>query len=323
MREGGNRTPVIMLTSESKRTVVAGAMKQGITDYILKPFKPEELRAKVLSVLQGEPGGAEIVAAAGGGAPAARATPEPEPAPAASGASRFVDVLVVDDMDNVHKKLRSMLPPHVSLNAFASAQQALGACREKVYRVVLVDTEIPDVNSAVLAQQLRVLQPHAAVVALALRTANDVTKETKEQGFDDVLFKPFRPENVDDFLLRYFDNQDFLVVEDNVLKVAAFTGRADRVDRFYARLNAVYTEALEKIAAACHDEAILDVGQPPLEGDKLPKFVNAVAGRSKEFGIQLTLVGAPEVRKVLSGYEETKDIRICATLAEARSGAAA
>ncbi|MCM2334977.1 MAG: response regulator, partial [Anaeromyxobacteraceae bacterium] len=61
MREGGNKTPVIMLTSESKRTIVAGAMKQGINDYILKPFKPEELRAKVLAVLQGEPGAESIV----------------------------------------------------------------------------------------------------------------------------------------------------------------------------------------------------------------------------------------------------------------------
>ena len=53
MREGGNQTPVIMLTSESKRSIVAGAMKMGISDYILKPFKPDELRDKVLSVLQG------------------------------------------------------------------------------------------------------------------------------------------------------------------------------------------------------------------------------------------------------------------------------
>ncbi len=56
LRESGNQVPVIMLTSEAKRSTVAGAMRLGISDYILKPFKPEELRAKVLSVLQGEPG---------------------------------------------------------------------------------------------------------------------------------------------------------------------------------------------------------------------------------------------------------------------------
>jgi DNA-binding response OmpR family regulator len=328
MREGGNQTPVIMLTSESKRSIVAGAMKMGISDYILKPFKPEELRQKVLAVLQGEPGPDSVVQSAAPGAMgsaggASPATPDPTSGAGPAAGGRFVDIVVVDDMENVHKKLRSMLPAHVSMNAYSSAQAALGACREKVYRVVLVDTEIPDVNSSVLAQQIRVLQPHAAMVALTLRTSNDATKEVREQGFDDVLFKPFRPEVVDDFLLRYFDNQDFLQVEDNVLKVAAFAGKADRVERFYGRLHGVFPEALEKVAAACYDEIVLDVGTPPIEGDRLPKFVLAVAEKSKEFGMQLSLVGPADVRKVLGGYTETKDLKIYGTVQEARAGAAA
>jgi two-component system cell cycle response regulator len=324
MREGGNQTPVIMLTSESKRSIVAGAMKAGISDYILKPFKPEELRQKVLSVLQGEPGAESVVQAdapsssSGGGNGSLSAEPS---APVTPAGGRFVDIVVVDDMENVHKKLRSMLPGHVSLNAFSSAQSALAACRERVYRVVLVDTEIPDVNSSVLAQQIRVLQPHAAMVALALRTSNDVTKEVKEQGFDDVVFKPFRPETVDDFLLRYFDNQDFLQVEDNVLKVAPFAGKADKVERFYGRLHGVFPDALEKVAAACYDEVVLDLGAPPLEGDRLPKLVLAVSEKSTEFGMSLLVVGPDGVRKVLGGYTETKDLKFYGTVQEARAGA--
>jgi len=322
MRAGGNQTPVIMLTSESKRSIVAGAMKQGITDYILKPFKPEELRAKVLSVLQGEPGGVDSVVDSAVG------SPSPSPAEAAGavglqagpGGSRFVDILLIDDMENVHKKLRSLLPPHVTMAAFTSAQQALGACREKVFKVVLVDTEIPDVNSSVLAQQIRVLQPHAASVALSLRTANDAAGEVKDQGFDSVLFKPFRPETIDDFLVHYFDNQDFISVDDNVIKVADFTGKADRVDRFYTRLHSVYGAALEKIAAACYDEAVLDLGSPPGEADKLAKFVIAVTGKSKEFGMSLSVVGPETARKALAGFEETKEVKFFPTVQAARGG---
>ncbi len=323
MRAGGNTTPVIMLTSESKRSIVAGAMKQGITDYILKPFKPEELRAKVLSVLQGEPGGIDSVVDAGPApAPAGGGAPEPSSPglSAGPGGSRFVDILLIDDMENVHKKLRSLLPPHVTMAAFTSAQQALGACRDKVFKVVLVDTEIPDVNSSVLAQQIRVLQPHAASVALSLRTANDAAGEVKDQGFDSVLFKPFRPETIDDFLLAYFDNQDFLSVDDNVLKVADFTGKADRVERFYTRLHSVYGAALEKIAAACYDEAILDLGAPPGEADKLAKFVIAVTGKSKEFGMSLSVVGPETAKKALAGFEETKEVRFFPTVQAARGG---
>ncbi|HYG66026.1 MAG TPA: response regulator [Anaeromyxobacteraceae bacterium] len=323
MRDAGNQTPVIMLTSESKRSIVAGAMKLGISDYILKPFKPEELRQKVLAVLQGEPGGA-LDAVVQSDAPAApRADPEPGGMPVPTGAGRFVDVLVVDDMENVAKKLRSLLPPHLSLNAYTSAQSALGACRDRVYRVILVDTEIPDVNSSVLAQQIRVLQPHAALVALALKTSNDVAKEAKDQGFDDALLKPFRPETVDDFLLQYFDNQDFLQVEGNVLKVAPYSGRADRVERFYTRLNTLYSAALEKVAAACYDEVLLDLGTPPIDSERLPKFVIAVYEKSKEFGMTLALVGAPDVKSLFAGFEETTDLKVYASLSEARAALAA
>jgi DNA-binding response OmpR family regulator len=322
MRASGNKTPVIMLTSESKRSIVAGAMKQGITDYILKPFKPEELRAKVLSVLQGEVGGVDAVMDSGP-APATSSAAEPAGAvglQSGPGGSRFVDILLIDDMENVHKKLRSLLPPHVTMAAFTSAQQALGACRDKVFKVVLVDTEIPDVNSSVLSQQIRLLQPHAASVALSLRTANDAAGEVKDQGFDSVLFKPFRPETIDDFLVHYFDNQDFISVDDNVIKVAGFTGKADRVDRFYTRLHSVYGAALEKIAAACYDEAVLDLGSPPGEADKLAKFVIEVTGKSREFGMSLAVVGPETARKALAGFEETKEVKFFPTVQAARGG---
>src|SRR3954453_22168722 len=52
MRANGNKTPVLMLTSESKRTIVAQLMKLGIDDYILKPFKNDELKRKILKSLK-------------------------------------------------------------------------------------------------------------------------------------------------------------------------------------------------------------------------------------------------------------------------------
>jgi CheY-like chemotaxis protein len=231
-----------------------------------------------------------------------------------------VDILLIDDMENVHKKLRSLLPPHLTMAAFTSAQQALAACRDRVFKVVLVDTEIPDVNSSVLSQQIRLLQPHAASVALSLRTANDAAGEVKDQGFDTILFKPFRPETIDDFLVHYFDNQDFISVDDNVIKVADFTGKADRVDRFYVRLHSVFGAALEKIAAACYDEAVLDLGAPPGEADKLAKFVIAVTGKAKEFGMTLFVVGPETARKALAGFEETKEVKFFPTVQAARGG---
>jgi DNA-binding response OmpR family regulator len=324
MRENGNSTPVIMLTSESKRSIIAGAMKSGITDYILKPFKPEELRAKILSVLQGAGGEEEVVSSdRPGGAPAAGVSEKGGGGGREAGAKQFVDVMVVDDMENVHKRLRSMLPNHLSMNGFTSAQSALASAREKVYRVVLVDTEIPDVNSSVLAQQIKVLQPHAAFMALALRTASgDQTKELKEQGFNDVLYKPFTQDHVDDFLVQYFDNQEFLSNEDNLLKVAPFVGKPERLERYFSRLSQLFPAVLNKVAAACYEEVILDLGSIPTQGDRLPKLLVSVAGQAKEVGMNMSVVGAADIQKLLASFEETRGIRYFGTIQEARAALA-
>jgi DNA-binding NtrC family response regulator len=322
MRGAGNMTPVIMLTSESKRSIIAGAMKSGITDYILKPFKPEELRNKILSVLQGGGGGEEVVASSmPGGAPAAGV---PENAPKReAGAKQFVDVMVVDDMENVHKRLRAMLPNHLTMNGFTSAQSALASAREKVYRVILVDTDIPDVNSSVLAQQIKVLQPHAAFVALALRTsAADQAKELRDQGFADVLYKPFTQDHIDDFLVQYFDNQDFLTSEDNILKVAPFVGKAERLDRYFGRLAQLFPSVLNKVASACYEEVVVDLAAAPTQGDRLPKLLVSLVGQSKEMGMAMSVVGTPEIQKLLASFEETRGIKYFGTLQEARAAIA-
>jgi two-component system, cell cycle response regulator len=257
-----------------------------------------------------------------GGAPAAGVAAGSTPSREA-GAKQFVDVMVVDDMENVHKRLRGMLPNHLTMNGFTSAQSALASAREKVYRVVIVDTEIPDVNSAVLAQQIKVLQPHAAFVALALRTsAADQTKEIKEQGFSEVIYKPFSQDHVDDFLVQYFDNQDFLTNEDNLLKVAPFVGKPERLERYFSRLAQLFPAVLNKVASACYEEIILDVASVPNQGDRLPKLLASVAGQAKEAGMTMSVVGTAEVQKVLASFEETASIRYYGTVQEARAGAA-
>src|SRR3569623_1409945 len=81
LRERGDDTPVLMLTSESMRSLVAGLMKLGSTDFILKPFKPEELRAMILKALKKE-GAAPAAAEA---AAAVEAAPPPAPAASAGG----------------------------------------------------------------------------------------------------------------------------------------------------------------------------------------------------------------------------------------------
>lgn len=47
VRAGGSQVPVIMVTTEAQKSQVLVAIQAGVTDYLTKPFQPEDLRAKL------------------------------------------------------------------------------------------------------------------------------------------------------------------------------------------------------------------------------------------------------------------------------------
>ena len=320
MREKGNKTPVLMLTSESKKSIMVDVMKAGIEDYILKPFKPEELKAKVLKVLKlSGPVGAPIAA---GPAAAVAAAPAAMPGRMDPTGKQFLDILVIDDMENVHKKLKSLVPQHVTVGGAVSASAALQLCRDKVFRVVLIDTDIPDVNSAALMNQLRTLQQHAAFLALPLRTTNDVQKEMQALGFDDIIFKPFDKDSIDDFMIRYFNDQDLVVAEDNLVKVGAFSGKEDRLDKYFLRVTKLLEESIEKMAAACFDDVIVDLTIAPVKPDKTPRLVLDIQREAQKRGVGVKLVAGTELQALLKKFDETAKLVISPTVSEAKARAA-
>jgi DNA-binding response OmpR family regulator len=50
-REDWKDVPVLMLTAKSQEKDIAYALQSGATGYLIKPFKPEELRARIRSVI--------------------------------------------------------------------------------------------------------------------------------------------------------------------------------------------------------------------------------------------------------------------------------
>ena len=324
MREGGNKTPVLMLTSESKKSIMVQVMKLGISDYILKPFKPAELQKKIMAILK-------MDGAAPAGATAEQEVAAPpmvvqasvgSPSANAEHGKPFVDILVVDDMDNVQKRLRQLIPEHLSLASALSAQAALAIAREKVFRVVLMDYELPDVNSTSLMKQMRLVQPNAAFLALALRTTNNLQEEVRQAGFDNILFKPFSPENLEDFLLRYFDNQEVIGKDDNVLKVAPFKGREARLPGYFAQVSTLVNRAIDDVAAACFAEVVLDVSGLPPVPEKVARLIIDVRDRSAKVGVELRVVGGPDLVRTLKQLADTADVRVYTSVAEANGKAA-
>jgi CheY-like chemotaxis protein len=202
-----------------------------------------------------------------------------------------------------------------------TAREALELAKDKTFRAVFIDLVIPDVNSVALMNQIRAFQPGAAMVALALRTTNDISAEVKGQGFKDFLFKPFDAGALEDLLAKHLELDDVLAVDGNVMVCTAFTGKDERLDRYFTRLRKSARDAFEKLASACYDDAIVHVGDLPPRPDRVMRAVVEMARDAKALGIALRLVGTPEIKKQFSQITDVATLPFYASVDEARAAA--
>jgi hypothetical protein len=137
-------------------------------------------------------------------------------------------------------------------------------------------------------------------------------------GFAGFMSKPFDPRQVEEFVAAYFESQDLLEVDNNVLKPAAYRGSENAADGFYKRLQGMLTEAIQEAAAACHDRVILDLSNLTAS-PKLQKFLVRVTKECTDAGLELRVVAGAEVAKLLKQLVETAEVPVVETVEAARA----
>jgi CheY-like chemotaxis protein len=200
-----------------------------------------------------------------------------------------------------------------------SGQAGLKLALENTFRLILIDRELPDMPGPALLKQLRVLQPNAACLAMCLKSSNNVGKEVREEGFDDVLFKPFGQDAVDDLLQSYFQVSDLLTRQDNIITIAPFQGRPERLDRYYTRLSQLAKDSVKEIAEACFENVVMDAGKLPADPSRMAQLVTDFDASARSFGLAVWVVGPAAVKRALENFEDTKDVRVVETLADVRA----
>jgi DNA-binding response OmpR family regulator len=300
LRARGDRTPVIMLTSETSRKLIAGVLPLGVADYIFKPFRPDTLRAKVAKVL-----GRNVTPEL------ARALAEvqaPEPAATAAGpaARPVIDVLLVDDMDQVHRRLRQALPEHVTMQAAGEAADA----------VALV---MPDADSFELLRQLRALQPQARFLAVSLRTLAEARDELLAAGFVDVLYKPFDPDAITALVHRVFDARELVETHGDVVVANGCEARDERIEEHHARLRPALLRAVEAVAAGGHPEVLVDLRQVPVRAERTIRMVMDLDRDARRLGLRLRLIASPDAASLLRRVADTADLDVFDSVGRARA----
>jgi len=298
MREGGNRTPVIMLTAESGSAIIGEAMKLGLQDYVLKPMKPEELRAKVCKILKIDP-------------------PAVVDAAAPEGNEDATHILCIDDMENVSAKLKTLLPENdVVLDWCMTVNQALELCRRRKYAAILVDNTLPDTEPSVVVRQLKVLQDAAHFVLIALRTET-VGQEVTRSGCQSYLPKPFKPEAVAELLEKIGRKQQLVRVDGDVLTLAGCNADTG-IDRYFMRVRTAVKESLATAAQGCYDAVFVDVTDMPREADRAVRLIVEMRKSAAELGMETRLIGSAEMQKLMQGFTDTADVRFFQSLSAAR-----
>jgi two-component system cell cycle response regulator len=199
-------------------------------------------------------------------------------------------------------------------------QSALTISRERTFRVVLIDNDMPGVDSAALLRQVKVMQPQAGFLMLSLRSVAKAQDTARDGGFAGVIFKPFDQAALEDALQKFLDsNQDFISTSDNVITVGAFKGREARLAGYYTQVGALISKTVEDLAAACYGEVIIDLLQAPVMPEKTGRMVLQLSERTRKVGLELRLVGSNEVANSLKQLVETADLRVFASVAEAQA----
>ncbi|MEC9464809.1 MAG: response regulator [Myxococcota bacterium] len=349
LRGRGDQTPVVLLTAEAKTSNIQKVMQHGVLDYILKPCSPPDLKVKLEAALrtaydqkladaQVAANQATIEQAGGRKAPGpqpaaakapatpsnpvtskAAAAPGPGPGPSGKPAPKegAPSILVIDDMKSVSRALRRDVRDEIRIGHATTRDAAVNTCTKRDYQMIVIDMDIPRVNSDELCRELRALQPKGELIALFLASEADPTGRSKSAGFDGFLLKPFLSEEVQALISRVFNQRTFFDSQDNVVTCHPIEFGDTNRETVLGEAREQLLEEINKVAAAaCFPAVVLDLGgYVPL--DALARFVGPVIERCGKLRLQLKVVGDESVSQALAATLEKDSVSVVASVGDA------
>lgn len=165
--------PVIMLTAEAGRETVLRIAKMGVRDYLIKPFKEEQIIERVSRVVP-----LEAVVNSG------------------KARKRFDDPLnitLVDDKAAIQEQLRAgFADTNWKVDGITEAQAGLVSIETNPPDVVLISTSLPENAGFSLLEKLRLgmKTQRLPIFALTVKTALTEQARAQQVGFTGIITKP-------------------------------------------------------------------------------------------------------------------------------------
>ena len=294
--------PVIMLTAEAGRESVLKIAKQGVRDYLIKPFREEVIVERVSRIIDLKPKGEATLKA-----------------------RRYDDalqILVVDDKQAIIGQIGSGLKDTAwQIEGAASTALAMESCGRAVPDVVLISLSLPENGAYTLFQMMRAgaRTKSVPVFGLCVKTAVEEQARAQQVGFSGIITKPIDFEDVKlkltralglDTSYKYFSQKDGVLV----LQLPPTFNPTVASDILLHLRNQV-TGAVD----AGLDKLVIDMSPLKTADITLIKLGLSSLQLCSELAVKSALIGSEAVTKECKNYEETKDLRFVTSHAEALS----
>jgi CheY-like chemotaxis protein len=272
IRARGNTTPVVLVTSVSTATVVAGAVRLGNVYYIAKPFTPTHIRAIATKLLKLDP--------------ATLASPP--------------RVLLQHADPAIPARLRQLLPDHVALDTSQSLAQSVDLAAAGKPALVLLESR--DLRDEILrhADVLRRARPAAGIFAMS-DAATAATAWQPDGGLDGLVPRTPDAALVDGFLIPLC-LRPLVVLERSTARVTGFRGPPGQLPAYVAMLARALVErcpALDRTA-----ELELDLRRLPDDPDACIAIVTHLDQALRAAGAAPSFLLTPELRAATQGRLE-------------------
>ena len=156
------RAAVIMMTAYSVEDLVKEALEEGAYAVVYKPFDIEHIVSIIESAL------------------------------------RKTLILIVDDSFADRGTLKAILEERgYNVVTASTGAEALARVREKRFDIIFLDIRLPDIDGAQLFEQVKAIDPEAAVILMTGYSEEELVKNAIAHGAYTCVYKPF---NVDKIL---------------------------------------------------------------------------------------------------------------------------
>ena len=291
--------PVIMLTAEAGRENVMKIARMGVRDYLIKPFKEEQVIDRVSRIIDLKPRGE-----------------------AASKVKRFDDaitLLVVDDKPAILEQIRAgMQETNWVVDGRNQTQQAVDYCSSHMPDAMLVSLSLPDSAAFNLFQMMRasVMTKNMPIFALSVKTALDEQIQAQQLGFSGIVTKPIDFDDLKSRIARALNldtSYKYYEIRNGVLVLTLPPTLSPAV------LNEVSFHLRSKLVEAVDsgvDKLIVDLSQLPVADVSVIKLGLTTLQYCQELSVRQSLIGSEAVCKECKNYEETKDWRFVSSFEE-------